>query len=97
MYVIMSNNGPWEFGMIGAVGAVATPEEFLPFVEKHVAETDGDLVPGDEIVVYKGARKVAQLLEEHEMSFFADGSDKQIALVEDPDCYPAIYVLVKFS
>ena len=96
-YVIMSNNGPWEFDMIGSVGAVATADEFLPFVEKHAAETEGDPVAGAEMVVYEGAHEVARALDEHELNYLCDGEDQIVVLLQEPDCYPAVYVLSKFN
>lgn len=97
MYVIMSNNGPWDFDMIGAVGAVETVEEFLPFVEKHAAETEGDPIAGSEMVVREGPHEVALVCDEHELTYLCDGEDVMVVLLQEPDCYPAIYVLSKFK
>jgi len=94
MYIILSNNGPWDFDSVGVVGGIECVSEFVSWVRREHMK---DLLSSEDVKIELIFSGFNDILEENELSIYSAGETILAACVSEKDCFPSVYFLQKFN
>ena len=91
MLVVMSNLGYWDNDLMGAVGLIESPNQFIPFVQSHT-EMDSEICIDINATFIDEPSAIKEALYEQEVGCISEGTITQLVVIGD-----MVYATVSFE